>query len=281
MSTVKGQIMCPVCGGTVFLEHEDKVNLCTYCASPVLGPNQSRNCTNHTNVLATEVCNVCGDLICDECTEKRVGNYGGKLLTIMNCTKESCVAASEWATPLNEDYQRLANMDWADKADNFILRITGAGAVVMMIFELFFILGMLYLQYFTTHGDLLPRIYFSGDIIILLMVLGNILTAILLQTSLQVYVHDRQLVSGVILLIMLIIEVVFLLWRGLFFNLLLLEDPLFLTVLLGAFLFGAILVFMGSLAAIYIGNKKRKQMNRARHQLNLSIKQEFEKLQVI
>jgi len=278
LSSLQSKIMCPVCGGSVIIEYADKVNLCTYCASPILGPNQSRNCTTHTDILATEVCHVCGDLICDECIEKRIGDYGGKLLTIVNCSKDNCVAASEWARPLNEDYQRLANMDWADKSDNFILRVTGVGAVVMMVFELVFILGMLYLQYFTSHGTLLPMVLFSGDLVILLMVIGNILTAILLQTSLQVYVHERQLGSGALLLIMLIIEVAYLLWRGLFFNLLILEDPLFLTILLVAFLFGTLLVFIGSLAAIYIGNKKRKQMNRARHQLNLSIKEEFGQL---
>lgn len=278
MTSIQSKIMCPVCGGSVIIENSDKVNPCTYCASPILGPNQSNKCINHTEILATEVCHVCGDLICNDCIEKRVGDYGGKLLTIVNCTKETCIAASEWARPLNEDYQRLANMDWADRTDNFILRVTGIGAVVMMVFELVFILGMIYLQYFTSHGALLPKVLFSGDIVILLMVLGNILAAILLQTSLQVYVHDRQLVSGVILVIMLILEVAYLLWRGLFFNLLLLEDPLFLTVLLVAFLFGTLLVFIGSLGAIYIGNKKRRQMKNARRQLNLTIKQEFEKL---
>jgi len=269
--------MCPVCGGSVFLEHTDKVNLCTYCASPILGSNQGRNCSNHPDILATEVCHVCGDLICDECTEKRVGNYGGKLLTIVNCSKDSCIAASEWAKPLNEEYQRLANMEWADKYDNYILRITGVGAVVMMIFELYFILGMLYLQYLTSFGTSLPTLgLFPGIIVITLMVLGNILAAVLLQTSLQVYVHERQFTSGLLLLVVLIIEVAYLLWRGLFFNLLQLQDPLFLTVLLVAFLFGTLLVFIGSLGAIYIGNKKRIQMNNARHQLNLSIKRELD-----
>jgi hypothetical protein len=270
--------MCPVCGGAVYIANSDKVNLCTYCASPILGPNQDKNCVNHNDIVATEVCHVCGDLICDECVERRVGDYGGKLLTIVNCTKDSCIAASQWAKPLNEEYQALTSMDWADRSDNFILRITGIGAVVMMVFELVFFLGMLYYQYFTSHAQYLPMMYFPGDIVIILMVLGNILSAILLQTSLQVYVHDRQFVSGITLLILLIIEVAFLLWRGLYFNLLLIDDPTFLTILLIAFLTGTILVFFGSLAAIYIGNKKRLQMKRARHQLNLTIKREFEEL---
>ena len=272
--------MCPVCGGTVFMENTDKVNLCTYCASPILGTDQSRNCANHTDVLATEVCHVCGDLICDECVEKRVGDYGGKLLTIVNCTKESCVAASEWARPLNEEYQRLANMDWADRSDNFILRITGIGAVVMMVFELVFILGMLYYQYFTPQGAVFPTMnLFPGIVVIVLMVIGNIFAAILLQTSLQVYLHDRQLMSGALLLIMLILEAAFLLWRGLYFNLLQLEDPTFLTVLLVAFIVGALLVFIGSLGAIYNGNKKRVQMKHVRRLLNLSIQKEREVLE--
>ena len=279
MSSLQRMIMCPVCGGSVIIEHSDQVNLCTYCASPILGPNQNRNCTNHPDTLATEVCHVCKDLICDDCTEKRVGDYGGKLLTIVNCSKESCIAASDWARPLNEEYQRLANMDWADKSDNFILRITGVGAVVMMIFELYFILGMLNLQYFTPFGSLLPTGgLFPGILVIILMVIGNILAAVLLQTSLQVYVHERQLTSGAFLIVALILEVAYLIWRGLYFNLVLVPDPLFLTILLAAFLFGTMLVFIGSLGAIYIGNKKRIQMNRAMDQLNLSTKRALEKI---
>jgi len=269
--------MCPVCGGNIFIEHEDKVNLCSYCASPVLGPNQDKNCTNHPDILATEVCHVCGDLICDECVEKRVGDYGGKLLTVVNCKKENCVSESQWARPLNEEYQKLANMDWADRADNFVLRITGGGAVIMMVFELIFILGMLYFQYFTPHGALLPRAFLPGDLVIIPMILGNVLAAILLQTALQVYDHEKQLGSGILLFVLLAIEVTYLLWRGLYFKLLQLEDPLFLIVIFVAFLFGAILVFVGSLGAIYIGNKKRIQMKRARQQLNLTIQRESDR----
>ena len=267
--------MCPVCGGTVFIEHEDKVNLCSYCASPVLGPNQEKCCVNHPDVLATEVCQVCGDLICDKCAEKRVGDYGGKLLTVVNCKKESCVSESQWAKPLNEEYQKLANFDWSDKADNFILRITGGGAVLMMVFELVFILGMLYFQYFTPQGALFPRAFLPGDLVIILMIFGNVLAAVLLQTALQVYDHERQLGSGIFLFFLLAIEVTYLLWRGLYFNLLQLPDPLFLTIIFVAFLFGAILVFAGSLGAIYIGNKKRVQLKRARHLLNLTIQRQF------
>ncbi|TFG29082.1 hypothetical protein EU527_16370, partial [Candidatus Thorarchaeota archaeon] len=152
----KDYIMCPVCGGRVLVEHEDKVNLCQYCASPVLGPSQDRDCVNHPNRVATEVCHVCGDLICDECAEKRVGDYGGKLLTLVNCTKKPCLSESSWANVLNEEYQKLANMDWSDKVDNFILRITGVGAVIMMVFELIFILGMLYMYFIPSIAILFP-----------------------------------------------------------------------------------------------------------------------------
>jgi hypothetical protein len=264
-----------VCGGKVLIESDDKVNLCGYCASPVLGPSQSRDCVNHPGILAKEVCHICGDLLCEECLEKRVGDYGGKLLTIINCTKPSCVSESAWANPLNEEYQRLANMDWADRADNIILRTTGGGAVIMMIFELFFILGMLYIQYFTSLGSLFPTWIISGITIpglpiIVLMVLGNLLGALLLQTSLQVYVHDRQFSSGILLLFLLIIESAFLLWRGLYFNLRQLPDPTFLLTLLSAFIIGAFLILVGSLGAIYIGNKKRIQIKRAKDKLGLS-----------
>ncbi len=275
MTTEVDVISCPVCGGKVLIESDDKVSHCGYCASPVLGPDQSRMCVNHPGILAKEVCNVCGDLLCEDCFEKRVGDYGGKLLTIVNCSKPSCVSESEWAKSLNEEYQRLANMDWADRADNIILRITGGGAVIMMIFELFFILGMLYMQYFTSLGSLFPQwtiagITIPGLPVIALMIMGNLLGALLLQTSLQVFVHDRQFTSGLLLLFLVVIESAFLLWRGLYFNLRQLPDPTFLLVLLTAFIIGAFLILVGSLGAIYIGNKKRIQMNRAKDKLGLS-----------
>ncbi len=271
MSLGENYIRCPVCGGKVFISHKDSVNFCEYCSSPVLGPSQSRDCTNHPGVLATEICHVCGDLICDECAEKRVGDYGGKLLTIVNCTKKGCISESTWANPLNQEYQKLANMDWADRADNLILRITGIGAVIIMVFELIFILGMLYFQYFTSFGSLIPTWgLFPGLVMIILMIIGNLIAAVMLQTALQVYIHERQLSSGLLLLILLIIEAAYLLWRGFFFNLLQLQNPFFLPILLTAFIFGTILIFVGSLTSIYIGNKKRVQINKALKQLGLS-----------
>ena len=110
------------------------------------------------------------------------------------------------------------------------------------------------------------------------MVIGNILAAVLLQTSLQVYVHERQLTSGAFLIVALILEAAYLIWRGLYFNLVQVPDPLFLTILLTAFLFGTLLVLIGSLGAIYIGNRKRIQMNRAMDQLNLSTKRALDEL---
>lgn len=275
MTTEPDVISCPVCGGQVLIESDDKVSNCGYCASPILGPDQSRMCVNHHKILAKEVCHVCGDLLCEDCFEKRVGDYGGKLLTIVNCSKPLCVSESNWAKPLNEEYQRLANMDWADRSDNIILRITGGGAVIMMVFELFFILGMLYMQYFTSLGSLFPQwtiagITIPGLPVIVLMILGNILGALLLQTSLQVFVHDRQFTSGLLLVLLVVIESAFLLWRGLYFNLRQLPDPTFLLVLLTAFIIGAFLILVGSLGAVYIGNKKRVQMNRAKVKLGLS-----------
>jgi hypothetical protein len=275
LTTESDVIRCPVCGGEVLIESADKVSHCGYCASPVLGPSQNRDCVNHPGTLAKEVCNVCGDLLCEECIEKRVGDYGGKLLTIINCTKPSCVSASAWANPINEEYQRLANFDWADKSDNIILRITGGGAVIMMIFELFFILGMLYMQYFTSWGSLFPiwtvvGVTIPGLPVIVLMILGNLLGALLLQTSLQVFIHERQFTSGILLLFLLILESSFLLWRGLYFNLRTLPDPTFLLILLSAFILGAFLILVGSLGAIYIGNKKRIQIKRAKDKLGLS-----------
>jgi hypothetical protein len=275
MSSDTDTISCPVCGGRVLIESKDKITHCGYCDSPILGPSQSRDCVNHPGTLAEEVCHVCGDLLCEKCMEKRVGDYGGKLITIVNCKKPECIAESSWAKPLNEEYQKLANMDWADQSDNVILRLTGGGAVIIMVFELIFILGMLFMQYFTSLGTLFPQWSILGVVIpglpvIVLMVLGNFFGAILLQTSLQVYIHERQLSSGILLLVFLIIEAAFLLWRGLYFNLLQLPDWTFLFILVSAFSFGAILILVGSIGAIYIGNKKRNQLKRARVKLGLS-----------
>lgn len=283
MTAAPDLIRCPVCGGQVLIELDDKVNFCGYCASPILGPSQSRDCVNHPGTLAKEVCHVCGDLLCERCMEKRVGDYGGKLLTIVNCPKQSCTAKSDWAKPLNKEYQYLANMEWADRADNCILRITGGGAVIIMIFELIFILGLLYMQFIPSFASLFPVWVIYGFTIpvipiIILMVMGNLLAALLLQTSLQVYVHDRQLTSGLFLLVVLVIEAAFLLWRGIYFNLRQLPEPTFLLVLLIAFSFGALLVLIGSLGAIYIGNKKRIQMKKARKQLGLSVEKSLEKI---
>jgi hypothetical protein len=277
------RVLCPVCGGRVELWNAEKVNLCQYCGSPVLGPSQDRDCVNHPGRLATEVCRVCGDLICDECAEHRVGDYGGKLLTIVNCQKDKCILESEWARPLNEEYQKLANMDWADKIDNFVLRVTGFGAIIMMVFELVFILGLLYIFNFGGWGFInvgyLAGLGYTGWVfqlvgnlaVLLLSVLGNLLGAILLMTALQVYVHERQLSSGLVLLFVLVIEVAHLLFRGFFFNLLNSPYPLFVQILLASFLLGTILVFIGSLMAIYVGNKKRIQLKNAREQLGLSV----------
>ncbi|MFX1483651.1 MAG: hypothetical protein ACFFCP_10720 [Promethearchaeota archaeon] len=282
LESVQETVLCPVCGGPVPLFNKDKVNRCEYCASPVLGPSQNRDCVNHPGTLATEVCHVCGDLICDKCAQKRVGEYGGKLLTIVNCQKQSCIDESIWAKPLNKDYLKLANMDWADRIDNIILRVTGFGAIVMMVFELIFFLGMLYFQYLTpwsmpsiTFFDL-PEWFTIPLTILLLSILGNLLAAILLQSALQVYIHERQLGAGVTLLVILIMEVAHLLFRGLLFGLRTLPNPIFLPMLLGAFLFGTILVFFGSLMAIYVGNKKRKQLKTARDTLKLSVRPELE-----
>jgi hypothetical protein len=277
-------VLCPVCGGRVNLWNREKVNTCTYCGSPVLGPSQNRECVNHPGRLATEVCRVCKDLICDECAERRVGDYGGKLLTIVNCQKSGCVHESEWAKPLNEEYQKLANMDWADKSDNFILRITGLGAIIMMVFELVFILGLFYVfnlggwgfsnvPYLASLGYTGWVFQFAGNMAVLLLsVFGNLLGAVLLMTALQVYVHERQLSSGILLLVVLIFEVAHLLFRGFFFNLRYTPYALFVQVLLASFLLGTILVFAGSLMAIYNGNKKRVQLKRAREKLGLSLK---------
>ncbi|TET10361.1 MAG: hypothetical protein E3J86_05930 [Candidatus Thorarchaeota archaeon] len=275
--TTQEKVLCPVCGGPVDVFSEDKVNRCEYCAAPILSPGQNRNCVNHSGTLAKEVCHVCGDLICEECEQKRVGEYGGKLLTIVNCDKPACIAESEWAKPLNEDYLKLANMDWADRIDNLVLRITGVGAIMIMVFELIFFIGMLYFQFLTPWS--IPAIilfdipaWFTIPLFILLLsVLGNLLSAILLQSALQVYIHERQLGAGITLMVILIIEVAHLLFRGLFFGLLGLPNPIFLPMLLGAFLFGTILVFTGSLMAMYVGNKKRTQLKEAREKLHLSL----------
>jgi len=207
--------------------------------------------------------------------QKRIGDYAGKLFTIANCLKEECVAASGWAQVVNPDYQRLTNMDWSDSVDGKVLRTTGAGAVLMMVFELIFILGMLYIQFFTQWGLVrsnVPYFFVRGDAVVILGILGNLIAAILLQTALQVYIHERQLASGVMLLILLIVEVMLLLERGFFFNLRYYPYPYLVPVLLAAFGSASLLVFIGSAVAVAVGYEKRKQLREARKILGLASK---------
>ena len=166
------KILCPVCGGEVLFHTKDSVTRCTYCASPILGKSQSRDCVYCKGKLAKAVCYVCGDLVCEDHLEKRVGNYGGKLFTIINCKKKSCADESSWAPLVNPEYQRLTNMDWADHSDNAILRVTGLGAILMMLFELFFFISMAYIQWLTPWGQAEPANigywFIRGDSVIIL-----------------------------------------------------------------------------------------------------------------
>ncbi|NWF96027.1 MAG: B-box zinc finger protein [Candidatus Thorarchaeota archaeon] len=264
--------LCPVCGGKVQLTHDDKVNRCEYCGSPMLGPSQNRDCVNHPGRLAKGVCRVCGDLVCEECMEQRVGDYGGKLLTVVNCRKADCVSASSWAQPLNREYMRLTNMDWADRVDSVIFRLAGIGGLLFMVFELFFILAMVYVQFFTSWGMAnIPRLFIPGDVIVTLGILGNLLSAVILQTALQTYVHDRQFGSGGILLASLVLEVAFLLFRGLAYGLLQYPDPRLPWFLLLSFLLATVLAFVGALGALAVGYKKRRQVRTARLRLGLAV----------
>ncbi len=268
---LRRRILCPVCGGSVDMKSDDQINRCSYCASPVLGPSQSRDCVNHSGTLAKAVCHVCGDLICEKCLEKRTANYGGKLFTITNCTKRSCKQESSWARPLNPEYLKLTNMDWSDKIDNSILRVSGLGAVLIMVFELIFILSMLYIQYLTPWGiDNIPFWFFRGDMVIILCIIGNFMSALILQTALQVYVHERQLGAGLMLFLFLILEVALLVYRGLQFNLLSIPNIAYTAILLGAFIFASLLIFVGALLAIRTGNRKNQQLKHARETLGLN-----------
>lgn len=267
-------VMCPVCGGRVGFSSRDQVSRCSYCNSPVLGADQDRNCINHPDRLAKGVCHVCGDLVCEDCLQRRVADYGGKLFTIINCFKDECRRQSSWAQPLNPEYQQLTNMDWADSIDNKILRITGLGSVLMMVFELIFILTMLYIQYLTPWGladpPNIPYWFVRGDQLLVMMILGNFISALLLQTALQVYVHERQLGAGFVLFVLLILEAAFLVYRGLHFNLLnypVREYPLALLV---AFSLGALMILIGSILSIQTGFKKRRQIKHARKELGLT-----------
>jgi hypothetical protein len=268
-------IRCPVCGGAVKLGPADKVNRCEFCSSPVLGRSQKRDCVNHPGRLAVAVCNVCGDLICEECMEKRIGDYGGKLFTIANCHKEQCVAESSWAQQVNPDYQRLTNMDWSDSVDNAVLHVAGLGAVLMMVFELIFILSMLYIQFFTSWGlnrSNIPYFFIRGDAVVVLGILGNLISAILLQTALQVYIHERQLGAGIMLLVLVVVEAVLLVGRGLFFNLRYYPSPYLVLILLAAFGSATLMTFIGAAVAVAVGSEKRSQLKEARKILGLSKK---------
>lgn len=266
-------VLCPVCGGRIGIEHSDKVNRCEYCASPVLGPSQSRDCVNHPETLAKASCHACGDLICEDCMTTRIGDYGGKLLTLVHCEKPDCVAQSEWAKPLNKEFQALTNFDWADRIDNILLRVVGLGAVLMMVFELFFILSMLWIQYFDPWGRTVPSpipfFIVRGDSVVILNILGNALSAIILQTALQVYIHERQLSSGVFLLGFLILEAAFLVFRGIYFNLLAYPGTWLVPFLFAAFGVATLMIFFGSIGAIYVGSKKYNQIKGAKIQLGL------------
>ncbi len=273
MRSAERTILCPVCGGRVVITHSDRVNRCEYCASPVLGKSQSRDCVNHPGRLAKGICSVCGDLVCEECMEQRVGDYGGKLLTIVNCTRSSCKEKSSWARPLNIQYLRLTDMRWADRIDGLILRATGLGGLLFMIFEMFFVLAMLYIQYFTEWGQVpgnIAYLFIPGDLIIMLGILGNLMAALLLQTALQTYIHEQQMSSGLLLLVLLITEAVFLVIRGLVFNLPGYPDPRVLQTLLISFGAATLMVFVGAIAAMAVGYKKRLQFSSAMRQLGLS-----------
>ena len=267
----QSKLLCPVCGGVVEIKSRDAVTRCDYCGSPVLGQDQDRYCVNHPDTLAKAVCNVCGDLICEKDMEKRVGNYGGKLFTIINCKKPSCIRESEWAKPVNPEYERLTNMDWADKIDNSILRITGIGALLLLIFELLFFISMVYIQFFTPWGQAghIGVWFIRGDQVIVLSIIGNFITAMILQTALQVYVHERQLGAGLMLFVLLVLEVFTLLYRGLQFGLLQFPDPFYLPLLFGAFIVATLLILIGALLAIRIGWKKRNQLEDAKIKLGL------------
>jgi len=268
-------IRCPVCGGAVKAGPADKVNRCEFCGSPVLGRSQKRDCVNHPGRLAVAVCNVCGDLICEDCMEKRVGDYGGKLFTITNCQKEECVTASSWARRVNPDYERLTNMDWADRADGVIFRLSGLGAILMMVFELIFIIAMVYIQFFTQWGltgSNIPHFFFRGDAVVVLGILGNLISAVLLQSALQVYIHERELGSGIMMLVLLFVEIGLLLERGLFFNLRYYPNPYLVLIFLGAFGSASLLILIGSTAAIAVGYEKYKQLKEARRILGLANK---------
>jgi len=146
----------------------------------------------------------------------------------------------------------------------------------MVVFELVFVLCMLYVQYFTSWGlttDPIPNIpYFfvRGDTVVLFCIIGNLLSALLLQTALQVHVHERQLGAGILLMLLLVTEVGFLLGRGLLFNLRFYPSLYLIPFFLGAFVIATLMVFGGALLAIGVGFKKRKQLKRARETLGLS-----------
>ncbi|MHA2187298.1 MAG: hypothetical protein ACW99V_03580, partial [Candidatus Thorarchaeota archaeon] len=130
------------------------------------------------------------------------------------------------------------------------------------------------IQYFTAWGFAeppnIPYWFFRGDIVIVLSIVGNFFAAILLQTALQVYDHRRQLSAGIILVFLLVVEVTLLLYRGLTFNLLSFPVFWYLPLLLAAFLFSTLLIFVGSIVAIRTGYNKRTQLKHARIELRLT-----------
>ncbi len=263
-----GAIMCPVCGGRVVIEHNDRVNYCEYCGSPVMGPAQDRNCAYHPDRLAKQVCHVCGRLICEECTTRRVGLYGGKALTAFHCPEPECKAALSWMEPVREEYSRLLDMEWAAKRDVFAFRVGGVGAILFMLAELVLVLMMLGEQFFTAWGtSTFPYLFVRGDLTVIVSVAGNLTSAAMLQVTIMVYDHLRQMTAGALALVFVVVEWLLVWGRVVLFNLFAAVHASSFVLIVAVMAFATVFLVPAASVAVVTGLEKLHQIRLARSTL--------------
>ncbi len=83
-------LICPVCGAPYRKTVPSGVAQvrCSYCGATILVPSKAPRCPNHPDLLATAVCNDCGNSYCRDClTALEVGGDGerGVLQLCSNC----------------------------------------------------------------------------------------------------------------------------------------------------------------------------------------------------
>ncbi len=254
------QALCPVCGATITINRTDELARCSYCGSLVLSPDHKRTCKNHPDRKADGVCSVCHNLFCNECLEKRVGEYGGKIFTLFVCKDPKCQAEVSWATPVNDQMERLASFDWADRYDNWAMKSAGVGGILLVFLELAMFFIFTYLRYFTAWGKSNLSMWY----IVPFAFIGTFIAAILLQIALQVYDHKMQFSARVMTAILTVLYYIFWTERFEYLKLVSYPEPLLWVTLESIFLLTIILLFTSAIISIIVGHKKKKQLVKLR-----------------